>query len=169
MQNSNKNLIKACILRSKYILYAQAAMHSKKEVLFFTNRLPANADLPSLENIQGLDNELFVFIDGLKRDIANYLRPIYHEHNVTIEDKLWFSSQELKDGYVLLSTKSMENFGIHDRVLILSDIDFYKNKHYAGTIVSWETFNKVSKYVEGVIEDKTFVIYHAMRKMKNNK
>ena len=163
---SDKSLINACILRSKYVLYAQSALHSSKELKFFTNRLPSNAPLASLDNIDELNKELFVFIDGLKRDIANYLKPIFHEQDIVIDDKFWFSSQELMDGYIQLSTKNMRNFNIYDRVLLLSNVSYESIKYSAGTIVSMMRFTQMSNQVKGIIDGKTFTLHYAMRKMR---
>ena len=163
----DKSIIDNCILRSKFILYAQSALHSKKELQFFLNRLPT-ASFCSLDSVKELGVELDVLIDGLKRDIAHYLRPIFHEQDINIGDKFWFSSHDLKDGYILLSTKAFEEYDIYDRTLLLSDVLYNDVTYSTGTIVPWILFTKLLPSVKGVIDGDTFTLHYAMRKMKKN-
>ena len=154
--------IERCILRSKYIIMAQSAQMSRKELDYFLNRFPTNT-LTSKGSLLELDKEIFVLIDGFKRDIANFLRPVFHAQDIEIGDKFWFSSFNLKDGYILLSTKQMAPYGVDDRVLLLSTVVAESEKLMAGQIITWEKHRKIIDKIPSVI-DKTFITHYSLRK-----
>ena len=154
--------IDRCILRSKYIIMAQSVQQTRKEEDYFFNHFPTNT-LVSKIHLPELDKEIFVLIDGWKRDIANFLRPIFHAQNIEMDDKFWFSSFNLKEGYVLLSTRQMAPYGVDDRVLLLSTVDIGSEKLFAGQIITWEKHTKIIDKIPSVI-DKTFITHYSFRK-----
>ena len=158
--------IERCILRSKYIIMAQSVQHTRKEEDYFLNRFPTNT-LVSKQHLPELDKEIFVLIDGWKRDIANFLRPIFHVQNIKMGDKFWFSSFEMKEGHILLSTRQMANYGVTDRILLLSPVEIESEKVLAGQIISWEKHIKIVCDIPSVI-DKSFVTHYSLRKLKNH-
>jgi len=162
---NERSVIERCIQRSKYILTAQSVQHTRKDDDFFLKRMPTST-LVSMKHLPELDKELLVLIDGWKRDVANFLRPLFHASNIEIDDKFWFSTHELKDGYVLLSSKSMVQYGIHDFVLLLSNVD--SNKLLAGQIITWIQFREVMDLIEGVVDDKSFVTHYMLHKIHKN-
>jgi len=159
-------VMERCILRSKYIIMAQSFQQSRKEDDYFLNHFPTNT-LVSKACLPELDKEVFVLIDGWKRDIANFLRPIFHAQNIEMEDKFWFSGFELKDGYVLLSTRQMAQYGINDRVLLLSAVDVESETVFAGQIITWERHTKIVDVIPSVV-DKSFITHYSLRKFKNH-
>ncbi len=178
-----KSIVQTCVEKSKLIITAIAARQALKEARFFTNRLPASAFISPKVNISETDKELEVYIDGLRLEIARYLLPIFHAHGVStytinprtqkkeIITRLWFSSNVLRAGYMELCTVEMLAFeGVFDRVLLL--VDVYPplpnmDPIPAGSIISWEVFHKIEKYIVG-IPDTNFAMYHARRKSKQN-
>jgi len=158
--------IERCILRSKYIIMAQSVQQTRKEEDYFFNHFPTNT-LVSKQCLPELDKEIFVLIDGFKRDIANFLRPVFHAQNIEMGDKFWFSSFELRDGYVLLSTRQMAPYGVHDRVLLLSTVDIESEKLFAGQIITWEKHTKISNIIPSAI-DKSFITHYSFRKAQKH-
>lgn len=163
---STTSIIKRCILRSKYILYARSALQSKKEMDFVLNRMPTSA-LTAKSSVDELASQIDIQIDGWKRDMANALRPLFHKSNIEMGDKYWFSSNQLREGYVVLSTKPMEAYNVDDRVLLLSDVTDNKQTIAAGSIITWQTFLTISNLINGVI-DSSFVVHYSLRKSKGN-
>lgn len=155
-------VIERCILRSKYVITAQSLQQSRKEDDYFLNHIPTNT-LVSKACLPELDKEIFILIDGWKRDIANFLRPIFHAQDIEMVDKFWFSGFELRDGYVLLSTRQMAPYGIHDRVLLLSTVETESDKVLAGQIITWTEHTKIINNIPSVI-DKTFITHYSLRK-----
>jgi hypothetical protein len=167
---SEKSLIENCILRSKFIITAQAAVISNNQLSSFCNRLPTKS-LTSLGSVKELKIELDILIDGFKRDIANLLRPIFHANNIAMdlnEDKFWFSSKDLETGYVKLSTKEMKRFEVYDRVLLLSKVNHEGKTYSAGSIITWMKFNEIQESVHGIIGDEIFILRQAIRKTRRN-
>lgn len=159
--------IERCILRSKYILMAKSVQHTRKEEDYFLNRMPT-ASLTSLPFLKEFDNELFVLMDGWKRDIANYLRPMLHSQKVDIEDKFWFTLPEMAKGYITLSTREMIKYGVDDRVLLLSKVEVEKETLLPGTIITWVKHREISDFIQGVVDDNKFLIHYMLRKSKKN-
>jgi len=175
---SDITVIERCILRSKYIITAQSAQQTRKEMDLFFNRFPTHT-LVSKDHLSELDNELFVLIDGFKRDIGKFLKPIFHAHNIKMGyeakgkgwtwrdlDKFWFSASEMEAGHILLSTKQMAPYGIHDRVLLLSTVVIESEKVFAGEIISWEKHIKLVGRIPSVL-GKSFITHYSLRKLKN--
>ena len=159
--------IERCILRSKYIIMAQSAQQTRKEQDYFLNHFPTNT-LTSKDHLKELDKEIFVLIDGWKRDIANFLRPVFHGQDIEMGDKFWFSGFELRDGYILLSTRQMAPYGIEDRVLLLSTVETIEpEKILAGQIITWMEHLKIVDIIPSVI-DKTFITHYSLRKHINH-
>ena len=158
--------IERCILRSKYIIMAQSFQQTRKEGDYFLNRFPTNT-LISKNQLKELDNEIFVLIDGWTRDIANFLKPIFHAQNIEMQDKFWFSSFELKEGYVPLSTRQMAQYGIDDRVLLLSTVEVGSEKFMAGQIITWTKHVEIVEYIPSVI-DKSFITHYSLRKINKH-
>ena len=158
--------IERCILRSKYIIMAQSAQQTRKEEDYFFNHFPTNT-LASKACLPELDKEIFVLIDGWKRDIANFLRPVFHAQNIKMVDKFWFSGFDLKEGHILLSTKQMAPYGIDDRVLLLSTVEIESEKVFAGEIITWEKFAKLKGTTPSVL-GKSFITHYSLRKLKKH-
>ena len=174
-------IIERCILRSKYIIMAQSAQQTRKEMDLFFNRFPTHT-LVSKDHLLELDKEIFVLIDGFKRDIGKFLKPIFHAHDIKMGyesknkkqgwvwrdlDKFWFSAPELKVGYIELSTRQMAPYGIHDRILPLSTVEIGSEKISAGHIITWTEFKKFENSIPSVL-DKTFITHYSLRKLKNH-
>jgi hypothetical protein len=145
---------------------AQSLQQSRKEDDYFLNHFPTNT-LVSKACLPELDKEVFVLIDGWKRDIANFLRPIFHAQDIELVDKFWFSGFQLKEGHVLLSTKKMANYGVEDRVLLLSTVEIESKKVFAGQIITWIEHTKIVGDIPSVI-DKTFITHYSLRKLKKH-
>ena len=178
---SDITVIERCILRSKYIIMAQSAQQTRKEMDYFFNHFPTNT-LVSKNYLPELDKEIFILIDGFKRDIGKFLKPIFHAHNIKMGyesknkeqgwvwrdlDKFWFSASELKAGYIELSTRQMAPYGIHDRILPLSTVEIGSEKILAGHIITWEKYDKLIDILPSVL-DKTFITHHSLRKLKKH-
>lgn len=164
---SNRSIIQGCIERSKYIALALSCCHTLKESQFFLNRIPTMS-LSHADSPMKLKSELDIYIDGLKRDIARYLAPIFYKEDIRVPEKFSFSSNDLQEGFVELSTKTMENYLVADKMLLLNDVDTGSEQIPMGTIVTWSKFISIKAHVVGVIDSKTFVVHYAMRKSKRH-
>lgn len=159
-------IIERCILRSKYIIMAHAMQRLRKEQDYVLNRMPT-ATLVSKQCLPELDKEIDVMIDGLKRDTSNMLKPLFHFNDIDIDEKFWFSPQELRDGYVLLSTRQMKKYYYNDRVLLLSDVVITNEKILKGTFISWEKHVDIEDFIPSAIKDKTFLTHYTLKKIKH--
>ena len=105
MQNEKKDspdigLIEICIHRSKEILKMKQVLVNlralKQTISTCSMRFPSEDKLTELESeIKMLKNEYEI-------DIAKLLKPSLRLHGIELSDKFWFSSNEIKHGYVLL-------------------------------------------------------------------
>ena len=157
--------IERCILRSQYILMAKSVQHNRKEQDYFLNRMPTNT-LLSKDCLNEFDKELFILIDGWKRDVANFLRPLLHREKIEILDKFWFTLPEMEKGCVQLSTRDMAKYGIEDRVLILSEVNIGKEKILPGTIITWVKYTEIADQIPSALKGKPFIVHYMLRKSK---
>lgn len=97
--NGEKTVIQTCLSRSKQLIKLRQALvavtSAKTEVAACLKTFPSENTLPNL--VDEIQNTIYEY----QRTIANLLQPILAVHGIAIDYKYWFSSKEMKDGYVL--------------------------------------------------------------------
>jgi hypothetical protein len=173
MEKNNKNLEQsltgACVLRSKNIILLKAAKFENRHTKFFLDRTPPL--LPSHKYIMELEKEITNRIDEYQRDIVKYLRQILvlnKAYKIELGEKFYFSSRELKDGYVFFYNHPFSNY--ITGVLILGKFNAKpedKIKIEPGMIFE---FNEIKKYLNQInsVIDNTVALHYATKKIKHN-
>jgi len=159
-----KSMIETCVLRSKFIIASKAFKHQLKvEASFFHKRM--SSLLPSAGYLNTLCDEADEQILDHEKSIARYLRPVFETARLEPREKYSFSYNDLKRGYVEISTSN--NFIVTHILLLGKVTDVIDGTIYdAGTI---QTFDKISHLLEDVtslVKADTVMIQHAVRKLK---
>jgi len=153
-------IIKRCILRSKYILLAQASRTSIKNTIFYLNRIPIL--FPTQSKLKDLDYETMNVINEFKRYISQQLRCLFEEVGIRIEDEYWFSGKDLRNGYILLYKDKRNEIASH--VLFLSSsVNWDGSIIQSGSVLSFREVDSVLMNVKPVDENKESI---AIMKLK---
>lgn len=95
-----KSVIEICIIKSKHIIQLRKALvtlnAAKTEVSKCSKRFPTE------DKLKELITEVKDSIIELQMNISLLLKPILEIHGINLELKYWFSTQEMRAGYVLL-------------------------------------------------------------------
>lgn len=158
------DIIRSCIQMSKQIIIGNALKHSLRNATFFVARFPFV--LPSSDKIRELNQEIDVRMYDLKRSISISLRNLIRDNNIFIEDLFWFSTHDLKSGYVLLYPHNHTKFA--DHVLFLVEVkDPMDGSFYLpGTIRKFKHVNHVLSSIKGLSERELGLAVTCMTKME---
>lgn len=99
-ESKEKSVIEVCIIRSKHILQmrkvAVVAQHLKAEALNCPIRFPSE------DKLKDYRDEIKNRIAEFEMSISQMLKPVLAPHGITLDNKYWFSSDDIRSGYVLL-------------------------------------------------------------------
>lgn len=159
-----QEIIKRCILRSKYIMFAKTSRITIRHNIFFLNRIPIK--FQSQDKLNELDIELLNVINEFERYIARQLRSLFEEKGIRTTDKFWFSNINFKDGYVLLYKSIHHEIASH--VLFLSPtIGFDGNIIKRGEILPFQEVTPILVDVKPIAEYEEEVATKFMYKRLN--
>lgn len=95
-----KSVVEICTIRSKHILQmrkvAVVAQHLKAEALNCPIRFPSEDKLKDYRD--EIKNRIIEF----EMSISQMLKPVLAPHGIILDNKYWFSSDDMRSGYVLL-------------------------------------------------------------------
>jgi hypothetical protein len=143
-------IINSCIAKSKNIAIANAAKWYLRNAYFFIARF--RYVVPNTGKIKETCDQLDNAIYDLKRSISIMLYNLIGNRPIFIEDLFWFSTADLKSGYVLLYPNSHTTYA--DNVLFLTEaVDPFDNTiYFPGDIKSFRQVNHVLSTMKGLSE-----------------
>jgi len=154
-------IIKRCILRSKYLILAQAGRTSIKNTVFYLSRIPIL--FPTQNKLKDLDSETINVINEFKRYISQQLRYLFEEKGITIEDEYWFSGKDLRNGYILLYKDKRNEIASH--VLFLSSSVSWNNSIIqSGSILPFKEVDSILMDVKSVDENQESIAIRRLNK-----
>lgn len=154
------SVIDICISRSKQIIQMKKAaitlQAAKTEVLKCSKRFPTE------DKIIELATEIDNTITEYSMSIAKLLKPLLIPHGINLELTFWFSSDDIRSGYVLF--RKPNNMGA-THVLFLKDHEdtFDATKVKAGDIL---LYKHVNHFLEKI--DVTTALKKAQTKSKKD-
>jgi hypothetical protein len=178
-ENRERQLAQACILRSREVIIAKAALFTNREQQFYVNRMPPF--LPSQNALKELEKEIINRIDEYERNIYLYMKEICMLNRIFLKigkisdkneteylPKMSFSSKELKEGYVFFHKNTRSAWV--EGVLILGVVDIESNTEIHFEIGKIYDFKEIKDYLfcikPAIKWDIT--LSHALRKLKAN-
>jgi hypothetical protein len=145
-----KSVIQICLKRSNEITQLRKALvavtSAKTEVSF------CSKTFPSEDKLRELRNEIESCISQYQRNIANLLGPILSPHGIKLEDKYWFSSKDMTDGFVLFHKGLIIPQSGASHVLFLKDME----DTFDGNIIKEGEVHKysyVNHFIDHLIEE----------------
>lgn len=157
-------IINRCIVRSKDITLAKAARISLRNTKYYLNRLITV--LPSQQHIVELDVELINVIDMYQKEIANWLKPIFMESEVSNKNTFWFCEADLKRGWLI--THVTDHFTSTKYVLFLSPtVDVVGKTIAKGEIKPYSEVKSILSAVKPACSIKSAVFKYALNVLKN--
>lgn len=143
-------IIRSCIIKSKYIVIANAAKYALRNAKFFVARFPGI--LPSENCLNELNDELDNKIYEYKRHVSIALRNIIGKRPIHIEDLFWFSLSDLKHGYILLYPNTHTQYADHVLFLVETRDTFDGIIYFPGDIRPFRQVNHVLTNIKGFTE-----------------
>lgn len=113
-----KSVIEICTVRSKHILLMREASIALRKAKLKITMSPIR--FPSEDKLKDLEDELKNRISEFEMSIAKMLKPIVAVHGIHLDHKFWFSSDEIRVGYILL--RKSDSLGA-THVLFLRDYE----------------------------------------------
>lgn len=156
-------IIETCITLSAEIITALATKHQLRESKWFISRLHKSF---KENNIDNLSIEIDTHIDECKMRIATLLRPILEPLDFYVSNKFWFSSKDLKQGYVWLYKG--KNAFISNYVMFLTPVEDkigIKNI-YTGEIRHLSECAHLLDNVPSVLPNDAITYSFSLRKLK---
>lgn len=154
-EQKEKSLTSICVIRSKQIIQMRKAYlilsEANVEVLKCTKRFPTE------DKIKELLIEIKNSIIELQMGIATLLKPVYAMYNITWSHKLWFTMNEMRDGYILL--RRLNSLGATHVLFLREHIDSFD-----GSIVKEgeiKEYKDVNHFLQRIDADNT------LRKLKS--
>lgn len=154
------SVISICIVRSKYLHKMRRVGVVERQLQLELQACPVR--FPSEDKLKDLRDEIRNRISEFEMSIAMMLKPIVAVHGVQLENKYWFSTKEIKEGYVLL--KKPNSLGATHVLFLRDHIDSFD-----GTTVS-EGDVRLYKHVNHFLErlDADMELKKAQRKSKKD-
>lgn len=155
-----KSVVEVCIIRSKHILQmrrvAVVAQQLKAEALSCPVRFPSE------DKLKDYRDEIKNRITEFEMSISQMLKPVLAPHGIILDNKYWFSSDDIRSGYVLL--RKPNSLGATHVLFLRNHEDSFD-----GTKVT-EGDVKLYKHVNHFLErlDIDLALKKAQKKSKSN-
>lgn len=157
------DIIRSCVRMSKQIIVGSAFKNSIRNAAFFAARFPFV--LPSLDSLRELNQEIEVRMYDLKRSISISLRNLIHDDNIYIEDLFWFSTDDLKAGYVLLFPHYRTEIPTHVLFLVEAKDPIDGSYYLPGEVRKYKHVNHVLSTMKGVSDKDLGLAVSCVRKV----
>jgi hypothetical protein len=157
------DIIRSCVRMSKQIVVGTALKNSLRNAVFFAARFPFV--LPSLDHIRELNQETDIRMYDLKRSISISLKNLIRNDSIFIEDLFWFSTDDLRSGYVLLYPHYKTE--IPNYVLFLVEAkDPLDGQYYLpGEVRKFQHVNHVLSTMKGISDKELGLAISCVRKV----
>jgi hypothetical protein len=156
------DIIRNCISKSKVIITGNAFKISLRNAAFFAARFPFV--LPSSKYMRELNQETDVRLHELKRYIAISLKNLTAGKNVYIEDLFWFSTHDLRTGYILLYPHNNTRFADYVLFLVETKDSFCNTKYFPGDIKPFREVNHILTSIKGLSEKELGIVHNYVAK-----
>jgi hypothetical protein len=155
-----KSVIEMCIIRSKEIMKMKKALvvqqNATREVLSCSRRFASEDKLKEVE--REIKNTIIEF----EMSIALMLKPIMAVHGIHLDDKFWFTLNEIRNGYVLF--RKPNSLGATHVLFLRDQTDSFDNSKVSeGDIKLYKHVNHFLERLDAEIELKK-----AQKKSKAN-
>jgi len=156
-------IIRNCITKSKSIIVGNAFKNSLRNSSFFLARFPFI--LPSAGYLKELNQEIDIRIYDLKRIISISIKNLIADRNIYINDLFWFSTHDLKLGYILLYPNEYTERA--DWVLFLVDVkDADGTLYLPGDIKPFKHVNHLLSEMKGLSEKELGIAFTYVSKIE---
>jgi hypothetical protein len=144
------DIIRSCIKKSKQVIIGNAILHSLRNSEFFIARF--SSVLPSSKYVKELCQETEVRIYDLKRTISILIGRLAFtkEQYFYLGSSFWFSTHDLKAGYVLLYPNINSEHPSYVLFLVKAIDSFDGHIYWPGDIKLYRHVNHVLEDVKGL-------------------
>lgn len=159
-ESKEKSVIEVCTIRSKHILQMRRVALAARSLQIEALSCPIR--FPSEDKLKDYRDEIKNRITEFEMSISQLLKPVLAPHGIILDNKYWFSSDDMKSGYVLL--RKPNSLGA-THVLFLRNLE----DTFDGTKIT-EGEVKLYKHVNHFLErlDVDLALKKAQKKSKTN-